>query len=62
MSKHILIVEDEKDLLDTLEYNFKHAGYKVSTSLEGNKAISLATGKSNPVSYTHLTLPTIYSV
>ena len=48
MSKHILIVEDEKDLLDTLEYNFKHAGYKVSTSLEGNKAISLATGKNNP--------------
>ena len=47
MSKHILIVEDEKDLLDTLEYNFKHAGYKVSTSLEGNKAISLATGKNN---------------
>ena len=48
MSKHILIVEDEKDLLDTLEYNFKHAGYKVSISLEGNKAISLATGKNNP--------------
>ena len=44
MSKHILIVEDEKDLLDTLEYNFKNAGYKVSTALEGNKAISLATG------------------
>ncbi len=32
MSKHILIVEDEKDLSDTL----------------GNKAISLATGKNNP--------------
>ena len=48
MSKHILIVEDEKDLLDTLEYNFKNAGYKVSTTLEGNKAISLATGKNNP--------------
>ena len=48
MSKHILIVEDEKDLLDTLEYNFKNSGYKVSTTLEGNKAISLATGKNNP--------------
>ena len=48
MSKHILIVEDQKDLLDPLEYNFKHAGYKVSKSLEGNKAISLATGKNNP--------------
>ena len=48
MSKHILIVEDEKDLSDTLEYNFKNAGYKVSMSLEGNKAISLATGKNNP--------------
>ena len=62
MNKHILIVEDEKDLLDTLEYNFKHAGYKVSTTTEGNKAISFATGKNNPdlitVSYTHLTLPT----
>ena len=48
MSKHILIVEDEKDLSDTLEYNFKNAGYKVSISLEGYKAISLATGKNNP--------------
>ena len=48
MNKHILIVEDEKDLLDTLEYNFKHAGYKVSTTTEGNKAISFATGKNNP--------------
>ena len=48
MSKHILIVEDEKDLSDTLEYNFKNAGYKVSMSLQGNKAISLATGKNNP--------------
>ena len=43
MSKHILIVEDEKDLLDTLEYNFKHVGYKVSKSLEGNKACLLYT-------------------
>ena len=48
MNKHILIVEDEKDLLDTLEYNFKHAGYKGSTTTEGNKAISFATGKNNP--------------
>ena len=48
MNKHISIVEDEKDLLDTLEYNFKHAGYKVSTTTEGNKAISFATGKNNP--------------
>ena len=48
MSKHILIVEDEKDLSDSLEYNFKNAGFKVSMSLEGNKAISLATGKNNP--------------
>ena len=48
MNKHILIVEDEKDLLDPLEYNFKHAGYKVSPTTEGNKAISFATGKNNP--------------
>ena len=48
MNKHILIVEDEKDLLDTLEYKFKHAGYKVSTTTEGHKAISFATGKNNP--------------
>ena len=37
-----------RDRLDTLEYNFKHAGYKVSTTTEGNKAISFATGKNNP--------------
>ena len=38
----------KRQLLDTLEYNFKHAGYKVSTTTEGNKAISFATGKNNP--------------
>lgn len=48
MSDHILIIEDEKDLLSTLEYNFKHAGYKVSCSSLGFDGVQKATSKITP--------------
>ena len=48
MSAHILIIEDEKDLLSTLEYNFKHAGYKVSCSSLGFDGVQKATSKNTP--------------
>ena len=48
MSKHILIVEDEKDLLNTLEYNFKKEGYLVTSASTGKKALEEIGGKSKP--------------
>jgi two-component system, OmpR family, phosphate regulon response regulator PhoB len=39
MKSHILIVEDEADLLSTLEYNFKNEGYRVTITSLGNEAV-----------------------
>ena len=42
MSKeHILLVEDEPDLLQTLSFNFEGEGYKVSKALNGEEAMKL---------------------
>ena len=38
---HILLVEDEPDLLQTLSFNFESEGYKVSKALNGEEAIKL---------------------
>ena len=45
MNKHILIVEDEKDLLTTLEYNFQKEGYKTTGVTSGKKAIEAVHNK-----------------
>lgn len=34
-TKRILIVEDEKDLVDLLVYHFQQEGFSVSTALDG---------------------------
>jgi two-component system phosphate regulon response regulator PhoB len=39
MKSHILIVEDEADLLATLQYNFTNEGYRVTETSLGNEAI-----------------------
>jgi two-component system, OmpR family, phosphate regulon response regulator PhoB len=38
----ILVVEDEKDLLDVLTYNLKAAGYEVFVSVDGTGVLDLA--------------------
>lgn len=40
--KKILIVDDEEDILDLLEYNLEQEGYQVLKALDGEKAIDLA--------------------
>jgi two-component system phosphate regulon response regulator PhoB len=35
----ILVVEDEEDILDLVEYNLKQAGFRVIRALNGNEAI-----------------------
>lgn len=38
----ILVVDDDRDILDLLEYNFEKEGFKVKTLLDSHKAINVA--------------------
>ncbi|HFS67632.1 MAG TPA: response regulator transcription factor [Flavobacteriia bacterium] len=40
--KHILLVDDEPDILEILSYNFKQDGYQVLTASNGREAIDIA--------------------
>lgn len=40
--KKILIVDDEKDILELLEYNLKKEGFIVTTSTDGAKSVGIA--------------------
>lgn len=42
MSELILVVEDEKDLVQTLEYNLHRNGYRTRAAYTGEEALSLA--------------------
>jgi len=43
LAELILIVEDEKDLVKTLEYNLQREGYQTRSALEGQTALKKAT-------------------
>ena len=47
MPQSILIVDDEKDILEFLSYNLKNEGYKVFQSRGGEEAIKI-TNEINP--------------
>lgn len=42
-SNKILLVDDDEDILDLLEYNLKKEGYEIKTASNGRKAIEVAT-------------------
>ena len=42
MQRIILVVEDEKPILDILQFNLEKEGYKVATAMDGETAVSLA--------------------
>ena len=42
MPESILVVDDEKDLVDLLDYNLRQAGFRVTTALNGKAAVDLA--------------------
>lgn len=48
MSQHILLVEDESDLVQTLRYRLEKEGYQVSASLTGQGGLDLARGAERP--------------
>jgi len=39
--KYIIVIEDEKDILDVLEYNLKREGFRVSTSSDGREGLKM---------------------
>ena len=41
MSSRILVVEDERDILDLISYNLEKEGFDVSTCQNGEKALQL---------------------
>lgn len=47
-SKLILIVEDERDLANTLKYNLERAGYQTRVALTGQQALELAPAEPVP--------------
>ncbi|MBW1810395.1 MAG: response regulator transcription factor [Deltaproteobacteria bacterium] len=48
MAELILIVEDEKDLVKTLEYNLQRGGYQTRSALTGQKGLESASQKPVP--------------
>ncbi len=48
MAQLVLIIEDEKDLLVTLEYNLKREGYRTRTATTGREALLAALGTETP--------------
>ncbi len=40
--EHILVVEDEEDILELLRYNLAKEGFRVTGVLEGEEALQVA--------------------
>jgi len=57
MSKKILIVDDEKDILDLLEFNLEAEGYKTISAKDGEEAIEKALKKSPDLILLDIMLP-----
>ena len=57
MSERILIVEDEPDLRDMLEFNLQQAGFEVMSTASGQEAVSLALATPPDVVLLDLMLP-----
>jgi two-component system phosphate regulon response regulator PhoB len=48
MPKSILIVEDEQDLVNTLEYNLEREGFETQSALNGSEGLELAESAPHP--------------
>lgn len=57
--EHILLVDDEQDILDILSYNLEKAGYQVSTALDGENALKLLKENEFELAVLDLMLPGI---
>jgi two-component system phosphate regulon response regulator PhoB len=61
-SPKLLVVEDEPDLVRTLEYNFRQAGFEVFTATSGREGLRLAAAKTPDIVLLDLMLPDIQGV
>jgi|TARA_B110000495_G_scaffold176781_1_gene168467 CheY-like chemotaxis protein len=50
LSKHILVVEDEPDTAELLEFHLENAGYKVTIAEDGYQALKKIQKVMTPVS------------
>ena len=57
--KRILVVDDEKDLVDLISYNLQRNGYEVLTAFSGNAALELAAREQPDLIVLDLMLPGI---
>ncbi len=48
MSQLVLIVDDESDLLNLLQFNLEREGYRTATAATGERALALALGQPSP--------------
>ena len=55
--KPILIIEDEKDIIDLVAYHFRQAGFSVSSALDGPSGLELAKKERPSVILLDLMLP-----
>ncbi|MDD5167648.1 MAG: response regulator [Syntrophales bacterium] len=58
-AKTILVVDDEKDLVELVGYNLEKEGFKVLRAFDGEKAFEIATGKKPDLIILDLMLPGI---
>ena len=57
--KHVLVVEDEKDIRELLRFNLAREGYRVTTAATGEEALRLARGRLPDLIVLDLMLPGI---
>ncbi len=57
MAKKILLVDDEKDILDLLEFNLESEGYKTYKAQDGEEAVQKATSKQPDLVLLDIMLP-----
>jgi len=55
----ILIVEDDRNLSDTLKYNLCKEGYEVKTAIDGTEALTVARGEKPDLIILDIMLPRI---
>jgi two-component system alkaline phosphatase synthesis response regulator PhoP len=56
-SGKILVVEDESDILEVIQYNLEREGYAVLTSMDGSEGLSMARSESPDLLLLDLMLP-----
>jgi two-component system alkaline phosphatase synthesis response regulator PhoP len=57
MAKKILIVDDEKDIIDLLEFNLESEGYTIFTAMDGDMAMKEAAAKQPDLILLDIMLP-----